>query len=404
MLHELKFFNVIIESPDDAVARLDDIGGPSSHANYPWGWAHAGNSPFKWYTQNTHEGGVHVPLVVHWPAGVPDAGGIRRQFHYVTDLAPTIYEVAGITPPEGDRGLEQMPVTGTSLAYTFGNADAPDAKTVQYFEMMGHRALYLDGWKAVTRHEHGVVPFDEDRWEFYHLAEDVSECTDLAAAEPARLAAMIARWWTEAEEHGVLPLDERTLELFGARPRERSPHPPSRHYTYRLPMSPLPAQVAPGLAGRSWDVLATVDRAAGQGEVLYASGNENSGLSIFVLDDHLMFDYDCFGDHHVVRSSRPVPEGLSVIGVEFRRARAHGEATLIIDGDACGRLTIPFVMRMISGAGTSVGRDHGSAVSKEYEGEFPFGGVLHQVDVQLVSLSERERTAAAEARTAMARQ
>jgi len=149
--------------------------------------------------------------------------------------APIIYEVAGITPPEVYRGLEQMPVTGTSLAYTFGDANAPDAKTARYFEMMGHRALYLDGWKAVTRHEHGVVPFDEDRWELYHLAEDVSACHDLAAVEPERLAAMVARWWEEAEEHDVLPLDERTLELFGARSRERSPHPA---------VAPLPLPVA----------------------------------------------------------------------------------------------------------------------------------------------------------------
>ncbi len=406
VLHEMKFFNFILESPDEAVERLDDIGGPDSHSNYPWGWAQAGNTPFKWYKQNTHEGGVHVPLIVHWPTAVADAGGIRSQFHYVSDLAPTIYEAIGITPPEVYRGLEQMPVTGTSLAYSFGDPDVPDAKTVQYFEMMGHRALYLDGWKAVTRHEHGVVPLDEDRWELYHLAEDLSECNDLAEAEPERLAAMIDRWWVEAEEHGVLPLDERTLELFGARPRTHSPHPPSRHYTYRLPLSPIPAQVAPGLAGKSWDILATVERAAGQGGVLYASGNENSGLVLLVIDDHLVFDYNCFGDHHVVRSDRLVPEGRSVIGVEFRRAKVSGEATLVIDGEACGTLPIPFVMRMISSVGTSVGRDHGSQVSKEYEGESPFEGTLHQLDVQLISLSERDKKAAAEAeaRVAMARQ
>jgi len=406
VLHEMKFFNFIIESPDEAVARLDDIGGPHSHANYPWGWAQAGNTPFKWYKQNTHEGGVHVPLIVHWPAAVTDAGGVRRQFHYVSDLAPTIYEAAGVVPPEVYRGLEQMPVTGTSLAYSFGDAAAPDAKTVQYFEMMGHRALYLDGWKAVTRHEHGVVPLEEDRWELYHLAEDISECHDLAEAEPERLAAMIDRWWAEAEEHGVFPLDDRTLELFGARPRERSPHLPSNHYTYRLPISAIPAQVAPRLAGRSWDIEATVERSAGDDGVLYALGNGNSGLSLFVLEDHLVFDYNCFGAHHVVRSERPVPEGRSVLGVRFRRHATDGEATLVIDGEPCGTVPIPFVMRMITSVGTSIGRDHGSPVSDAYEGEFPFAGTLHQVDVQLVSRNSGERAAAAEteARAAMSRQ
>jgi arylsulfatase len=140
--------------------------------------------------------------------------------------------------------------------------------------------------------------------------------------------------------------------------------------------------------------------------VLYASGNENSGLVLFVIDDQLVFDYNCFGDHHVVRSDRSVPEGRSVVGVEFRRAKVSGEATLVIDGEACGTLPIPFVMRMISSVGTSVGRDHGSQVSKEYQGESPFEGTLHQVDVQLISLSERDKRAAAEAeaRAAMARQ
>jgi len=405
VLHEMKYFNFILETPDEAVDRLDDIGGPDCHSNYPWGWAQAGNTPFKWYKQNTHEGGVHVPLVVHWPASITDGGGVRRQFHYVTDLAPTIYEVVGVTPPEVHRGYEQMPVTGTSIAYSFGAPDAPGRKTVQYFEMMGHRAIYADGWKAVTRHEFGS-PFEDDRWELYHLDDDASECTDLADAEPERLAELVGLWWAEAEEHGVLPLDDRTLELFGARYRDRSPHPVSRHYTYRLPLAPVPAQVAPGLAGRSWDLRATIDRRSGQDGVLYAMGNQNSGLVVFVRDGRLTFDYNCFGDHHVVRSDAQVPEGRSVVGVAFRRGAAGGTATLLIDEEPAGTVEVPFVMRMISSSGMSLGRDHGSQVSGEYTGEFAFAGVLHQVDVQLVSGSSREERAAREtaARAGMAQQ
>ena len=157
VLHEMKYFNLVMESPDEAVAHLDDIGGPSSHSNYPWGWAQAGNTPFKWYKQNTHEGGVHVPLVVHWPNGIAARGEVRDQFHYVTDVAPTVLEVAGVTMPETYRGLEQMPMAGTSMAYAFDRPDEPSHKTTQYFEMGGHRAMYHEGWKAVTRHLHGVV-------------------------------------------------------------------------------------------------------------------------------------------------------------------------------------------------------------------------------------------------------
>src|SRR4051812_35582953 len=119
VLNEWKFFNFIMETPDEAVARLDDIGGPNSHTNYPWGWAQAGNTPFKWYKQNTHEGGVHVPCITHWPARIADGGSLRDQFHHVNDIAPTVYEAIGVTPPDVYRGYEQMPVTGTSMAYTF---------------------------------------------------------------------------------------------------------------------------------------------------------------------------------------------------------------------------------------------------------------------------------------------
>ena len=270
VMHEMKFFNFLLETPEEAIERVDDIGGPHSHTNYPWGWAQAGNTPFRWYKQNTHEGGVHVPLVVHWPAGIAERGARRDQFHHVNDVVPTIYEAVGVTPPDVYRGRQQLPVTGTSMAYTFDAPDEPTRKGVQYFEMMGHRGLYEDGWKAVTRHQAGTS-FDDDTWELYDLTVDRSECHDLAAEHPERLAAMVERWWEVARDEGVLPLDDRTIELFGARFRDRSVHPTSRRYTYYPPMTPLPAQVAPALGGRGWDMDADLERPAGAGGVLYAA-------------------------------------------------------------------------------------------------------------------------------------
>ena len=411
VMHEMKFFNFLIETPDEAVKRLDDIGGPNSHANYPWGWAQAGNAPFKWYKQNTHEGGVHVPFVVHWPAGISDAGGVRDQFHWVNDVAPTIYEAVGATVPDVYRGYEQIPITGTSMRYSFDDADAPSAKGVQYSEMMGHRAIYADGWKAVTRHTQGV-PLDEDPWELYHYEVDRSECHDLAAEHPEKLAELVELWWQEAEAHNVLPVDDRLIELFGTRFRDGSPHPESRHYTYFPPMTPLPGQVAPAIGGRSWDLAATSDRPEGAGGVLYASGTANSGLSIFVQDDHLVFDYNCFGDHHVATSSVPVPTGSSVVGVRFRRTGSEGDATLVIDGAEVGDLHLPFAMRMMSSVGPSVAYDHGSPVSDRYDGEFPFEGQLERVDITLVkpggeggsAKAEAAEDAATDERSTMSRQ
>jgi arylsulfatase A-like enzyme len=402
VMHEMKYFNFMVETPDEAVERIDDIGGPHSHANYPWGWAQAGNTPFKWYKQNTHEGGVHVPLIVHWPDRIAVGGALRDQFHHVNDIAPTIYEALGVEAPSVYKGLEQIPLSGVSLLYTFDDAEAESRKQVQYFEMMGHRALYADGWKAVTRHQPGV-PFDDDDWELYHLAEDRSECHNLAADRPDTVADLVRRWWAEAEEHGVLPLDDRTIELFFTRYRDHSPHPTTRTYSYFPPMAPLPAQVAPSLGGKGWDMTATIDRPTGAGGVLYASGTENSGVSLFIEDDHLVFDYNCFGDHHVVVSDAPVPEGPTTTGVQFRRTGKGGDAVLVIDGKPAGSLSVPFAMTIISSVGPSIGYDHGSPVSERYSGPFPFEGRLKQVDVKLVHGSG-DGTAASDERAAMSLQ
>jgi arylsulfatase A-like enzyme len=407
VLHEMKFFNFLLETPEEAVRHLDDIGGPNSHSNYPWGWSQAGNTPFKWYKQNTHEGGVHVPLIVHWPDGIDDAGGLRRQFHYVTDVAPTIYELAGVDAPETFRGVPQMPLAGASMAATFdpSSDDEPTNHPVQYFEMMGHRAMYVDGWKAVTRHTAGTS-FDDDRWELYDLTADPSECNDLAAERPEKLAELIEAWWQEAERHGVLPLDDRTVELFGARFADHTPHRPDRRYSYRPPMSYLPAQASAAIGGRSWDMVATVDRAAGEGGVLYALGNGNAGLSLFVQGDHLVFDYNAFGDHTLVESDVAVPAGESRIGVRFRRDGNGATATLVVDDVECGSAAIPFAMRVVSSVGSSVGRDHGRPVSDRYEAEFPFEGTLRSLDIDLISVdrTQERQVAAAQERSDMGRQ
>lgn len=407
VLHEMKFFNFLIETPDEAIHRIDDIGGPHSHSNYPWGWAQAGNTPFKWYKQNVHEGGVHVPLIVRWPKGIANPGR-RDQFHHVNDLVPTMYEIIGVAPPEVYRGYEQMPVSGTSLAYSFDHPDAPSRKEVQYFEMGGHRAIYHQGWKAVTRHQPGT-PFDDDRWELYHVAVDRSEVHDLAETEPEKLRELIDLWWQEAEREGVLPLDDRGVELFGARFADHTVHPASRTYVYRPPMSPLPAQAAAAIGGRSWNLTAHVTRAAGQDGVLYATGTENSGLSIFVLGDRLIFDYNCFGEHHVLESAVSVPVGEISMGVRFRREGRAGRATLVVNGVEAGELEVPFAMRTMSSVGPSVGYDHGSPVSdlyRERRDGFPFAGILDRVEITLIAPTPQVEgeIRATEERTAYGRQ
>ncbi len=402
VLHEMKYFNFIPESPDEAVKRLEEIGGPSSHSNYPWGWAQAGNTPFKWYKQNTHEGGVHVPLIAHWPRAISDHGGLRHQFHYVTDIAATVLGVAGVEMPQVYRGLEQMPLAGSSIAYSFASGDVEGTRTTQYFEMSGHRAIYHEGWKAVTRHQRGVS-FDDDDWELYHVGEDQSECRNLAGTMPEKLAELIDLWWREAQEFGALPLDDRGIELFGARFRDSSPHPRSRHYTYLPPLSPVPPQAAAGIGGRSWDLKAQIERPLGAGGVIMASGTENAGISIFIQDELLVVDYNIFGEHHVVRSTDQVPTGLSEVGLEFRRGGNDADVTLMIDAQPSGSMHVPFLMRTFATTPMSFGRDRGSPVSNAYTGENEFAGRLVRVDIQLVSTRGADEQVVAQ-REGMARQ
>ncbi|NRA04535.1 MAG: arylsulfatase [Myxococcales bacterium] len=381
---EFRYFNGIPEDVSRAVERLDDVGGPDSHTNYPWGWAMAGNTPLKRYKQNTHGGGVRDPLIVHWPARIRDAGGIRTQFHHVIDIAPSVLEAIGLEAPAELSGLTQLPMAGTSLVYTFDAAGEPTRKQTQYFEMFGHRGIWHEGWKAVAFHQSGSS-FDEDQWELYHLDEDFSECRDLAEAEPEKLREMIDRWWVEAGEYGVLPLDDRSWELFRGSRRPGTIR-SRREFTYYPPISHVPADASPPLGNRSWILRAEIERQAQDQGVLAAIGTRNCGLSFYVKDRRLVFDYNWFHEHTRVVSKRELPAGASEVAVHFMRRDEKAEATLVIDGEECGAVPIPRILRMISSTGLDVGRDGLSGVTDDYAAPFPFSGKIAKVVFELVSL------------------
>ena len=393
-LHEMMFFNQRFDPADDMIHGLDDIGGPNSHTNYPWGWAQAGNCPNKWYKQNTHAGGVRSPLIMHWPERITDAGGIRRQFHHVVDVAATVYDAIGITPPDVHKGHEQIEIAGTPMLYAVDDPDAATTRTVQYFEMMGHRGIVEDGWKAVTRRDMMARDYNEadDVWELYYLPDDFSECNDLAAENPEKLDHLIEVWWRELERHGGLPFDHRGLELFASPHQPHTPH-ATRHYRYLPPVSHMPAECAPAVAGRSWTMTARVTRAPGDDGILYTTGTQNSGFSFFVKDDRLCFDYNAFGDHTLVVSEAAIPADATELTIRFERTgRREGSAEVRIDGDPAGRADIPWIMRLMSSIGADIGRGTHSAVSPEYSGPFPFVGTLHELTVDVdPSRSRRER-------------
>jgi arylsulfatase A-like enzyme len=401
VMDEFSFFNAAWEDIDALVdTRLDDIGGPHSHSNYPWGWAQAGNCPLRWYKQNTYGGGVRDPLVVHWPAGGL-ASGLRQGFCHAVDITPTILEVTGAPFPESVAGWEQIPLHGSSIRASF---DDPEwtGRRIQYFEQMGHRGLYSDGWKAVTYHEPGR-PFDDDEWALYDLSSDFSECHDLGPSDPGRLRGLIDAWWVEAGTHGVLPLDDRTIELFGGTPRPHTPHALST-YAYRPPLSHIPADVCPQLGGRNWTLTCTIRVDEGPVEgVLYARGSHNVGHSLFLRDGIVHFDYNSLGTHYRASGPAVLEPGAHTVTARFERNGPGGLLTIAVDGLDVGSVQVGKIARMLGSTGLDIGRDALSPVVDDYKGPFPFTGVIESAVFDLRSKATPADVEAT-ARTEMARE
>jgi arylsulfatase len=394
VMDEFSFFNAHWEDVDAIVENhLDDIGGPHSHSNYPWGWAQAGNSPLRWYKQNTYGGGVRDPLVVHWPARINDRGALRPQFCHAVDIAPTILEAVGLTAPTEFNGVSQIPMHGAAITATFDDAAAPPPRSVQYFEQMGHRGLWADGWKVTTYHEPGH-PFDDDEWGLYHLDEDFSECHDVAAEHPEKLRELIDAWWVEAGANGVMPLDDRTIELFTTSAQPASPH-DRRDYVYYPPVSHVPADASPPLGGRNWTITATVDVPEGGVEgVLYARGGHNVGHSFFIADNTLHFDYNALGVHHRVSAPIALAPGEHVIAVRFERDGEGGAVTIAANGEDLASVEIPKIVRMLGSTGLSIGRDALSPVVDDYEPPFAFTGTIDRIVFAIRSRADAAELAA----------
>ena len=412
VMDEFRYFNNIPEDIDAAVKRLDDIGTRRGFNNYPWGWAQVGNTPGKRYKQNTHSGGVRDPLIVSWPAGIDPAcrGQIRTQFHHVIDIAPTVLEVLGVEAEPLVKGIEQQPIEGISMAYTFEPAAAdakavPTKKTSQYFEMLGHRAIWADGWKAVTFHERNDT-LDDDVWELYHLDEDFSEVNDLAAAEPERLAEMVELFWSEAEKYDVLPIETTlgNLGLFGGHPVKGTPRARDK-FVYRPPMDRIPAESAPGMGARSWHLRASISRSsAEQDGVILAVGTVNNGLSAYVLNNRLVYEHNYFNTRTIIASEDELPVGDVTLGVKFVRVKkGPAKVTLLVGNDQVADGVVPEVSTMISSLGMDIGRNL-TGVSHAYKAPFKFAGDIHKIEIDTVRALRPEDELAAEIRVAMGTQ
>jgi arylsulfatase A-like enzyme len=373
----------------EVLRRLDDIGGPRFHNNYPWGWTVAGNTPFRRWKREVHEGGVADPLIVRWPRAVPDPGGFRRQYVHAIDIVPTVCEVLGVEPPATLGGVPQRPIEGVSFAPTLGDPDAPDAHQTQYYEMFGCRAIYHQGWKAVTYHPiHASEPrFEDDAWELYDLRNDPTECHDLAAERPEKLQELIERWWAEAARYNVLPIDNRP---FGASTQGRPwPIPSRRRYVYYPSGAMVPEWVAADVKNRNHIVTAEVVLGDEPVEgVLVAQGSLLGGWSLYVKGGLLRYVHN-FGGMEEHRVDAPFRAGPGRHTVEFRFERTGDHAglgRLLLDGVVIGEGGIPrFTPAMFcpAGIGLTCGRDDLLPVTDDYEAPFRFSAHLERVVIEV---------------------
>ena len=381
MVNAMGPYNMKAEPMAEKLARIDDIGGPDTHSNFPQGWAMASNTPLRRYKQNTHGGGIRDPLVISWRNGISARGELRHAFAHATDFTPTVLDILGLEIPQTIAGVPQMPLEGQSFAASFKDPDAQHRTRPQYFEMFGHRGLWKEGWKAVTFHPPGQ-PFDKDVWELYHLDADFAETQNLAESQKAKLDELVAAWWSEAERCKVLPLDDR----FGPRFAENALryHGDRKRFVFHKGMGHLPTDVAPDVRSRSYRIEAEafVPPEGAEG-VLLSHGDATCGYSFYLQGGRLNYTINVGGALVTVTSEAPVPAGHHRLSVGVHQDRDGRRFVLAVDGKKAGEVhTHLGFANFISWSGLDIGLDRGSPVAG-YDAPFCFTGKLSQVVVTM---------------------
>lgn len=383
---------------DDIKARLDDIGTPVTSPHIPVGFAHAGNCPFQWTKQvASHYGGTRNGLIAHWPNGIRAKGEVRSQWHHVIDVVPTLLEVIGLPQPVMVNGVPQHPVEGVSMAYSFDDATAPSRRTVQYFEILGNRAIYHDGWTAVTKHRTPwltgrveTTPFQHDVWELYDTRTDFSQADDLADTHPEKLAELKALFMVEAAKHQVFPLDDRSFERVNPAIAGRPDLLVGRtSMTLYQGMRLYEVGCAPNIKNTTYTVTADIDSPDGRADgVLLAYGGGSAGVSFYLKGGKPKVRYNWFGTVYDVEASEKLPKGKHLVRFHFDYdgggTGKGGQMTIAVDDKdvAAGRIdkTVPFAFSIET---ADVGFDKGALVTEDYSANDFTGGTLHSVLVEL---------------------
>jgi arylsulfatase A-like enzyme len=399
MTNEIAGFNGVFEPIDGELKVIDELGGPKHYNHFPAAWAHAMDTPFQWTKQiASHFGGTRNPVVISWPAKIKEQGGVRTQFHHITDIMPTILEVAGIRAPDILNGVAQKPIEGISMVYSFNDRRAPDRRRSQIFELVSNRGMYQNGWMAsslaylpwaATRT--GYDP-DKAKWELYHIDQDFSQADDLATKDPDKLKELVDLWWAEAARHDVLPLDwrsvERLSEQITGRPSLASDR---KTFTYNTPLVALPEGSAPDLKNKSFTITADVAIPSNGGDgMIFTQGGITAGWGFYLLKGKLVGLHNYIGlQRYRAVSTENVPTGKCTLTFDFQYdgggMSKGGTITLLANGKKLGESrvekTAGFKYSLYEGQ--DIGEDSGSPVDFDYTPPFKFNGKIQKLTLEL---------------------
>lgn len=393
-INESFIFNGMADDLDWNLAHIDEIGTKTTYNHYPAGWALAGNTPFRYWKQTTHEGGVHDPMILAWPNRFKEPGGVRSQFTHVTDVAPTLLELTGVKMPEAVRGVLQAPIEGTSFVRSINDGSALVEKKIQYFEMLGNRAVWVDGWKATAFH--GRMPWDtvtsnpdfqNDKWELFNLAEDFSEVNDLAAKFPEKLEEMKVIFDREAKKYNVYPLDDSTSNRIASTYRDLVAG--VTQFKYEPGDIRISEAASPPVKNKSHTVTADLNVPEGDADgVLVACGGRFGGYSLYVQGRRVHYVHNFLGlALYGFSASEELPAGSVTVRFEFiRTGENQGKGAIFYGDKLVGEANIPRTVPKAFGIADTfdVGEDSGSPVTDAYEPPFVYQGNLKSLRVDLI--------------------
>lgn len=392
------YFNDRPQLGRDALERMEKLGSPELYNHYPWGWAQAGNTPFRWYKQFTYSGGIRNCLLIRWPGGGIPGGEIRRQYHHIVDVTATVLDIAHVDIPNQVCGVTQDPMHGISMRYTFSEESANGRRKTQHYESWGNRGLWHEDWMAISRLQpdaagaHPPAPietaFDDLVWELYDHRSDPTECNDLAHRYPQKLRELIDIWWAAAGRYNVLPVDIRTRNT---RWPVNPPRPPGAHpesATLFGPGGPYERGVAPQITGRSFTLVAEIE-SAGQLQdasgVIYALGGRHGGYCWYLYENTMYFEVASSSIHsETVCSDTISTMGHHVLAVYVEANEdLTGRIEFTVDGRRVGGGPVTELLRrpVIGSGRTYVGYAACSPVSGAFTAPFPFDGLLYRVRV-----------------------